>query len=162
VNLALRTLVEKKGSSLTTTLDLYQELQAVTPDALQYLLRDLFETNTFWELTTEQATAEQMQAGTWQVTLNVRARKVVVDEAGVETDLPMDELVEIGVFGPAEEDDELGEPLYVQMHRIRSGEQTITVTVPSPPVLAGIDPNHLLDWVEGEDDDNIETVEIER
>jgi hypothetical protein len=29
------------------------------------------------------------EAGTWQVTLDVRARKVVVDEAGVETELPM-------------------------------------------------------------------------
>ena len=43
----------------------------------------------------------------------------------------------------------------MQLHRIRSGEQTITVTVPREPVLAGIDPYHLLDW-EDADDDNIE------
>ena len=35
VNEALRTLVEKKASSLATTLDMYHELQAVTPDSLQ-------------------------------------------------------------------------------------------------------------------------------
>jgi ABC-2 type transport system permease protein len=29
------------------------------------------------------------------------------------------------------------------MHRIRSGKQTITVTVPRKPARAGIDPNHL-------------------
>ena len=34
----------------------------------------------------------------------------------------------------------------MQLHRTRSGEQTITVTVPREPVLAGIDPYHLLDW----------------
>jgi len=34
------------------------------------------------------------------------------------------------------------------MHRIRSGDQTITVTVPREPALAGIDPYHLLDWEE--------------
>jgi hypothetical protein len=30
------------------------------------------------------------------------------------------------------------------MHRIRSGPQTITVTVPERPARAGIDPRHLL------------------
>lgn len=44
------------------------------------------------------------------------------------------------------------------MHRIRSGEQTITVTVPCKPALAGIDPYNLLDWEEG---DNVEGVEIQ-
>jgi hypothetical protein len=44
------------------------------------------------------------------------------------------------------------------MHRIRSGEQTITVTVSRKPVRAGIDPYHLLDWEQPESDDNIERV----
>jgi ABC-type transport system involved in multi-copper enzyme maturation permease subunit len=164
VNGALRSLLEKHRpgeAPLATTLDLYRELQAVTPQSFQPLLHDLFEVNTLWELETERATAEQAQAGAWQVTLDVRARKVVVDEAGVETEVPMDDWVEIGVFAPAEEGDELGAPLYVQMHRIRSGEQTITVTVPRRPFLAGIDPYHLLDVIELEDDDNIEAVELE-
>jgi len=59
-------------------------------------------------------------------------------------------------FAPTQEGEELIEPLYVQTHRIRSGEQTITVAVPRQPVLAGIDPYHLLDIVELENDDNIE------
>ena len=50
----------------------------------------------------------------------------------------------------------------MQKHRIRTGKQAITVTVPRKPLLAGIDPNHVLDWVEREDDDNIEQVEIKR
>ena len=33
----------------------------------------------FWELETERATAEPTEAGTWQVTLDARARKVVAD-----------------------------------------------------------------------------------
>ena len=162
VNHALRRLLEEHGSGappLPTSLDLYRELQAVTPDSLQYLLHDLFEANTFWELKTERATAEQTEAGTWQVTLDVQARKLVVDSAGVETPVPMDDWVEIGVFAPAEEGNGLGEPIYLQKHRIRSAEQTITVTVPRKPARAGIDPSHLLiDW---EMDDNIEEVKIE-
>jgi hypothetical protein len=156
VNEALRRLLAKHRSGappLLTSLDLYRELQAVTPDSLQYLLHDLFEANTFWELETEEATAEETEAGAWQVTLHVRARKLVVDEAGVETEVPMDDWVEIGVFAPAGEGEESGGPLYVQKHRIRSGKQTITVTAPRKPARAGIDPYHLLiDW---ELDDNV-------
>src|SRR4030095_8981115 len=48
VTAALRTRGEKKVSSLATTLDMYRELQAVTPDSLKPLLHDLFEVNTFW------------------------------------------------------------------------------------------------------------------
>ena len=84
------------------------------------------------------------------MTLDVRARKMVVDEAGVETEVPMDEWVEIGIF----DDKGLNEPLYLQMHRIRTGTQTITVTVPRKPARAGIDPHHLL--IEVETDDNVE------
>ncbi len=163
VNRALRSLLEAHGSGAPprpTTLDLYRELQAVTPDSLQSLLHDLFEVNTFWELETERATAKQTQTGTWQVTLGVQARKVVVDSAGVETAVPMDEWVEIGIFAPAEGGEELGKSLYVRKHRIRSGEQTITLTVPGKPILAGIDPYHLLDWEDGADDDNIKRVTI--
>ena len=165
VNRALRRLLEKHRPAeapLATTLDLYRELKAVTPDSLQYLLHDLFEVNTYWQLETERVTAVATGAGTWQVTLDVGARKVVYDSAGVETEVPMDEWVPVGVFGPAEGGaGELSAPLYVRMHRVRSGKQTIAVTVPRKPALAGIDPYHVLDWEERDDDDNIEGVEIE-
>ena len=61
VNGALRRLLEthrKAEAPLATTRDLYRELRAVTPDSLKYLLHDLFEVNTFWELEAEQVTAE--------------------------------------------------------------------------------------------------------
>jgi hypothetical protein len=146
VDLAWRRLRERHASHeppFATSLDLYRELRAVTPDSLHALLGDLLERNTFWELTTERATAEPTSGGEWQVTLEVEAHKAVVDTVGVETDLPMDDWVEIGVYAPAEDREE-GEPLYLAMHRIRSGPQTITITVPSRPARAGIDPRHLL------------------
>ena len=163
INGALRRLVEKHeqpGAPRVTTLDLYRELQAVTPPHFRYLLHDLFEVNTFWELAVESAAAKQTSPGTWQVTLDVKARKVVYSATGVERVVPMDELVEIGVFAePAEGRGELSAPLYVEKHRIRSGRQTVTVTVPRKPLFAGVDPYHLLDWDEDGDDDNIEAVQ---
>jgi ABC-2 type transport system permease protein len=151
---ALRHLIETYRSGtppLPTSMDLYRELQAVMPQSFQYLLHDLFEKNTFWELKTDRATAQQTKAGAWQVTLDVQARKVVVDEAGVETEVPMDDWLEVGVF-------DAGQP-YLQKHRIRSGKQTITVLVPRKPARAGIDPRHLLSDL-GEIDDNIKPVKF--
>lgn len=73
VNSALRRLLAHHGSgALVTTLDLYRELQAVTPDSLQYLLHHLFAASTFWELETRRATAEKTEADTWQVRLDGR------------------------------------------------------------------------------------------
>jgi hypothetical protein len=151
---ALRRLLDKHRSGtppLPTSMDLYRELQAVTPDSLQSLLHDLFEANTYWELETKQATAVQTEAGTWKMTLEVQARKVVVDEAGVQTELPMDDWIEVGAFDEGEQ--------YLQKHRIRSGKQTIAVTVPQKPTRAGIDPRHLLSDL-GEIDNNIKAVKI--
>ncbi len=158
VNAALRTLVEKKASSLATTMDMYRELQAVTPDSLRPLLHDLFEVNTFWTFDTKQARAVRTPEGTWRVTLDVEARKAVVDSAGVETELPMTEWVEIGIFAAAGAGEQLGKPLYVRRHRIRSGAQTITLILSEKPASGGIDPYNLLDWEEG---DNIETIDVE-
>jgi ABC-type transport system involved in multi-copper enzyme maturation permease subunit len=159
VNRALRTLVEKKVSSLATTLDMYRELQAVTPDSIEPLLHDLFEVNAFWTFDTKRATAVRTQTGAWQVTFDVEARKVVVDSAGKETEVPMNEWVELGVFAAAEPGEALGKPLYVEKHRIRSGRQTITVTASEKPARGGIDPYNLLDWDEG---DNIEAIEVKQ
>jgi hypothetical protein len=164
VNLAWRRLIEKHRSGAppgATTLDLYRELQAVTPDSLRYLLHDLFAANTFWELETERASAKRTAAGAWQVTLRVNARKVTVNPAGAEMEVRMDEWIPVGVFAPSgRQGPEFGETLYLRNHRIRSGEQTITVTVPKKPSDAGIDPYLLL--IDLERFDNVEEVEIER
>ncbi|MBB6610575.1 ABC transporter permease [Pontibacter sp. Tf4] len=150
VNGALRNLLQKHAAGkppFPTSLDLYQELNVATPDSLKPLLHDLFAVNTFWELKTMQTMAKQTKTGDWQVTLNVRTRKFKVDSIGVETELPLNDWIEIGVFSAAKEGEELGKPLYLQKHKIRSTEQTITLLVPEKPVSAGIDPRYLLvDW----------------
>ncbi|HEX8672692.1 MAG TPA: ABC transporter permease [Longimicrobium sp.] len=162
VNLAFRRLREKQraGAPRATTLDLYRELQAVTPDSLGYLLHDLLAANTFWQLKTERASARQIAGGAWQVTLRLRARKITVGPAGVETEVPMNEWVPIGVFAPSSgQGTEYGERLYLRPHRIRTGLQTITLTVPRKPAEAGIDPYLLL--IDLERFDNVESVTVD-
>lgn len=157
---ALRRLLDRHRSGrppLPTPRDLYRELQAIAPEPLQGLLADLFETNTFWELATERVDAEPLPDGRWRVTLDVRARKVVVDEDGVETEVPMDDPIEIGAFAGAA-DRRPGEPIYLETHRVRSGIQRITVTAPRKPARAGIDPRRLLIDVKG--DDNLRELKV--
>ena len=162
VNLAFRRVIEPHRTAAlpgATSMDLYRQLQAVTPDSLRYLLHDLFAANTFWELETERASARQTAAGAWQVTLRLKARKVTVDPAGKETEVAMDEWIPIGVYAPTTQGADFGETLYLRSHRIRSGPQTITVTVPKKPSDAGIDPYLVL--IDLERFDNVEEVEIE-
>jgi ABC-type transport system involved in multi-copper enzyme maturation permease subunit len=138
VNAALRRFLERfrdAGPPYPTSRDLLAELRAVTPDSLRPLLRDLFEEITLWDVRTEAVRVEPAGAGAYRVTLDVVARKVRADSVGVETEVPMSDRVEIGVFGAAP-----GDPLYLRPHLVRSGRQTITVTVPRPPARAGIDP----------------------
>lgn len=158
VNGAIRRLIaahETPGAPLATTLDLYRELRTATPDSLQYLLHDLFEVNTFWDLEATKAVVRAMPNGTWQVTLDVRARKTVVDSAGIEIVRPLGDLVEIGVFAGPGPGTYARPRRHLQMVWIRSGEDTITLTVPWKPLRAGIDPDGLLEWTESAVDDNV-------
>ncbi|KGQ19254.1 putative membrane protein [Lysobacter dokdonensis DS-58] len=151
VNLALRRLLASHPPGHTpraTTLDLYREFEAVTPAQYRPLLHDLFAANTYWELSATQAKARKVGEG-WQVTVDLRARKLLVDDAGEEIDRSLDEWIEIGVFpGEAgkQENGEVipGKAMSLQKHRISKATQTITVTVPNEPGYVGIDPRALL------------------
>ncbi len=158
IDTALGTLVRRFGRGappLATSLDLYRELQAVTPDSLQYLLVDLFERNTFWELETHAVEVDSIDRERWRVRLTVTARKVVVDTLGAEVEIPMNDLVEIGVFAKAA-DGVRGRPLYSQNHRVRAGTQQLELFVSEAPGMAGIDPRHWL--IDTKMSDNIKTV----
>ncbi len=161
VNMAMRRLLQKNKPEppLPTTRDLYKELQAVTPDSLRYVLHDLFAANTFWDLKATQIDARQTGENLWQVTLEVSASKVTVDSVGNETPVPMDDWIEIGVYGPPINGKSKTNVLYLQKHKVHSGAQRITVTVSEPPTRAGIDPNHLL--IDLDIDDNTAKVKIE-
>lgn len=158
VNDALRRFQEKyrnAGPPYPTSRDLYAELRAATPDSLHSLLSDLFETVTLWEVKMERAVFEQTEGGGYVVTLDVTARKGRADSLGATKEVPMNDLVEIGVFASAK-GDELGEPLYLKRHRISSGKQSFRITVPREPARAGVDPYRKL--IDREPNDNVFTV----
>ncbi|GLC24972.1 ABC transporter permease/M1 family aminopeptidase [Roseisolibacter agri] len=160
VNGALRRFREKyagRHAPPPTSRALYAELRAVTPDSLRPLLSDLFEHITLWDVRADSVRAEPAAGGAYRVTLHVTAAKARADSIGRQTPIPMDELVEIGVFADSSGASGPGAPLYLKQHRIRAGQQTITVTVPRAPARAGIDPYRRL--IERERDDNLAEVD---
>jgi ABC-2 type transport system permease protein len=151
VKIALRRFLAKYGGSgppYATSLDLYAELHAVTPPALHGLLTDLFETITLWDIKTQQASARRLPDGKYEVTLNLVAHKMRADGIGRETQIPMNDLMEVGVFAKDKD-----EPMYLARHRIQNGEQTLRIIVPQEPARAGVDPNGKL--IETQREDNV-------
>jgi ABC-2 type transport system permease protein len=159
VSAALRRYVARyrdAGPPYPTSRDLFAELVGVTPAGDRQLLTDWFETVTLWDVRTTRATVSPLSDGRYEVTTEVVGRKMRADRDGNETEVPMDDLVEIGVFA-AGEGDSLGAPLHLRRHRIRGGAQTIRVVVPRMPARAGIDPHRKL--IDRRRDDNLADVE---
>jgi hypothetical protein len=120
------------------------------------MLRDLFEDVILWDVKTERARVEPAGTDSYIVAVDVVAKKVRADSTGKETEVPMDELVDVGVFAPGGEQG-LGTPLSLSRYRVRSGKQTIRVTVRQKPGRAGIDPLRRL--IDRKGDDNVVEVE---
>jgi ABC-2 type transport system permease protein len=155
LNAALQRFLAKyrgAGPPYPTSLDLYAELRAATPPEHQELLKDLFETITLWDIKTQSAAMRRLPDGKFEVTLEVLAQKLRADGGGLETAVPMDDLVEVGAFAPGKE-----EPFSVTRHRIRSGKQTIRIVVTKAPVMVGVDPQKKL--IERQRNDNLAELE---
>ncbi|HVX39903.1 MAG TPA: M1 family aminopeptidase [Gemmatimonadaceae bacterium] len=141
-----------KGPPYPTSLQLVDSIRAQTPDSLKYLISDMFEHITLYELKTDSvvATAASGAPGKFAVDLYVTAKKLRADSLGAETEVPMNDLVDIGVFAkpPSKPDpridSQVGVPLYLAKRRVHSGAQKISVVVDQLPYRAGIDPLHKL------------------
>lgn len=128
-----------------TTEDLMRYFRAVTPDSLQYLLTDMFETITLYENRADNVSYTARDDGQYQVDLTYSALKYRADSLGNETPIEMRDWIDIGVYGQSRAGkDSL---LYLRKHRIEAGErQTLRLIVPQVPSKAGIDPiNKLID-----------------
>lgn len=132
------------GPPYATTIDFMRHLRAATPDSLQRSIDDYFETITLWDVKADSVTSTKRADGQYDVVLSVTAKKLRADSLGTETDVPMDEYVDIGVFDAAKAGARIGAPLAIQKVRVKSGTSRHTFTVKSLPARAGIDPYNLL------------------
>jgi len=151
VNSAFRRLKEQgnlPGAKLTTTLDLYRELKTLTPDSLQYFLHDLFKVNTYWKFHVDHATTSRVKDGNWQTELELTAEKNVYDEKGIQRPAPMNDWVELGLYGGKEG---LDERIYTHKHRMRAGRQLLRIYSKKKPSHVGVDPRSLLIYAKVQD-----------
>jgi hypothetical protein len=148
VNAALRRFLADKQYQqppYTTSRELVGYIRAETPPDLQYLIDDLFEHITLYDNRARSATATRTTDGRHKVVIEIDARKFRADDVGNENEIPMNDLVDVGVFAAAERGATgEGKPLYLAKHRIGSGSQRVEIVVDQEPARAGVDPYHKL------------------
>jgi ABC-2 type transport system permease protein len=163
VNRALAKLLEQyafKAAPYPNTLDFLRILRAEAGPAHDGLITDLFEKITLVDAKATGATAVQRGDGKYDVTLEVEARKLYADGKGVETEAPLDEPFDIGVFTAEPGKPGFGKASVLAMERrpIHSGKQTVTLVVDQRPAYAGIDPYNKR--IDRNSDDNVRRVDV--
>jgi ABC-2 type transport system permease protein len=154
MNRGLRAYIEHhafEGAPYSTARDFLGYLEAETPDSLQYVIEDLFETITLWDNKVDEITVTEREDGRWAVQLDFSSRKVRADSLGNETEVPMADYIDVGVFGPEEPGNSLGRPLSVYKVHVTESTTSVEIVVDELPERAGVDPyNKLIDRVPGD------------
>jgi len=159
VNRALRALLARyrfRGAPYPRSLDLVTALRAQAKTAEeQALITDLFERITLYHLQTTGPTAVRRADGRWEVTVPVMARKFYADGRGGETEAPLAERIEIGLFTAEPGRDAFAARNVVLLERraIRSGPQVLRFVTDRRPTYAGIDPYNL--YIDRNSADNV-------
>jgi len=92
---SLRALRNAASFARPTSYALVDALREETPPHLQYLIQDLFEDITLFSNRTLAATAVKRGDGRYDVTLEVEARKFKGDGSGKETEVPVDDWIDL-------------------------------------------------------------------
>jgi len=156
VNLALRRFVEAHAYSnppYPTSIDLMKQFRAVTPDSLQSMLYDMFESITLFSNRVTDASYRQLENGQYLLYLTIESKKFRADSIGVETEISVDDWIDIGVY--AKSSTERSKPIYFVRHKIDNPKMELKIVLDSEPGRAGIDPNFLL--IDRFPSDNIKT-----
>lgn len=141
VNAALRNYLKKfafKDPPFPTSRDVVDELRAVAGDEHEALITDLFDRIMFHDLGVE--SAEVRAAGDrFEVSIQVSGHQFEADELGNETEVPLNRIVEVAMFGGAA-GGEGKHWIYRGRHLVQTGSQTIRVEVPEFPEAVELDP----------------------
>jgi ABC-2 type transport system permease protein len=161
MNAALRQLIAQHAyiaPPYPTSWALVNALSAQTPPEDQYLIKDLLEEITLFSNRTLDATAHKRADGKYDVTLNVETHKFKADPKGNETEVPVNDWIEIGAFAKPEKGRKYGRTLYRDRVHVAGTHGAYTFTVSEPPDKAGVDPFNLL--IDRIPDDNVKSVTL--
>ncbi|RYF95359.1 MAG: aminopeptidase [Caulobacteraceae bacterium] len=144
-----------KGAPYPISSDLVQLFRDRAPADKQALITDLFEKITLYDVKVSDAKVTARKDGKFDVSLTVQAKKLYATGKGVETEAPMNEMLDIGVFTqqPGKKGFGKDDILVLERRPIHSGKQTLTFTVAKKPVWVGADPYSIL--IDRNSDDNL-------
>ena len=154
VNAVLRALLRQyafHGAPYPSAAVLVDALRAAAPEQTA-LIDELFESIVLFENRAVYASARKRADGRYDVTLTASAGKLKADGLGVETELPLDDVIEFGV------DDKDGLPLLRERRRVARKDLTVTLVVAGRPFKAGIDPDNKL--IDRKPSDNLVEVDM--
>jgi ABC-2 type transport system permease protein len=154
VNAVLRALLRQyafHGAPYPSAAVLVDALRAAAPEHTA-LIDELFEAIVLFENRAVYASARKRADGRYDVTLTASAGKLKADGLGVETELPLDDVIEFGV------DDKDGLPLLRERRRVARKDLTVTLVVAGRPFKAGIDPDNKL--IDRKPSDNLVEVDM--
>jgi len=137
-----------------TTLDLIGYLREVTPDSLQYLITDMWETITLYENRVTEATYTETSDGNFLVDMDISTLKYRADSLGNETAIEFGDWIDVGIYGETEAGKDT--LLYLQKHYFDQEETQLQIRVEQKPEMAGIDPIYKL--IDRNTDDNTKSV----
>ena len=143
-----------------TTEDLLRYFREVTPDSLQYVIEDLFETITLYDNKTTEALYERLSNNQYKVSLTLDAVKYRVDSLGIESSIGMNDWVDVGIYAESGEDGE-EHVIYLEKHKIIDQLTKLEILVDKKPIKAGIDPlNKLIDRNRNDNVKDLKSLEI--
>ncbi len=141
------------------TLDFLTILRAEAGPEHVALIKDLFEKITLGDVKTTKVTSQKRPDGKYDVAIEVEARKLYADGKGQETESPLDEPFDVGVFTtePGDRGFTSESVLLFERHPLKTGHQTLTAVVDKEPRYAGVDPYNKR--IDRSSDDNVKGVE---
>jgi hypothetical protein len=131
----------------TNSLEFLDYVKQVAPEGFDPTMEDLFHRITLYDNRATKATYEARDDGKYLVKIAVHSRKYRADGMGVETEIPVDDWIDVAVFGEKEEGSPPeGKLLALEQFRIDLTTSEIELVVDEEPRRAGIDPfNKLVD-----------------
>jgi ABC-2 type transport system permease protein len=129
-----------EGPPYSTAADMVRYFRAEAGPEHQEIITDLFERIILFDNQTRTVTSTKRADGKYVVKVTVASTKLRGDDKGEEKPVPVNDLIDIGVFGEKEK------VLFSEKRRITRPLQTFEIVVGEKPVKAGIDPfNKLID-----------------
>jgi hypothetical protein len=129
----------------TNSLEFMQYIQEVVPDSISYIIDDWFKNITLYNNKMTSAVCTKESERRYVIDLEFQTDKFYADGLGKETPAPMNDLVEIVIFGNAYINGvQVEKPVYSKKIRLSSGKHNLSVVTKRMPTKAGIDGMHKL------------------